>query len=269
MADPMSPEMPITPPFDIVKSDALAGIPHGFFGSSAGSHQFGYGGPGEAEDTRLLRAAAADAILPGAPMAAPHQVHSVNVVTIGKLWPDAPEGRAVADAVVTARTDIVLGIVTADCCPILLADKTAGVVGAAHAGWRGACGSEIDGKHSNVLENTVAAMEALGAKRTAISAVLGPTIAQSSYEVDAAFREHFSGDDDIHFADAPMRAGVERWHFNLPGYVAETLRKSGLVDITDTALDTFANTLNYHSYRRASLNGEANYGRQISAIAAG
>jgi len=269
MADPMSPDTPISPPFDIVTSDALAGVGHGFFGSADGAHQFGYGGPGEAEDTRMLRAAAADAILPGAPMAAPHQVHSPEVVTIGKLWPDAPEGREVADAVVTARTDIVLGIVTADCCPILFSDKTAGVVGAAHAGWRGACGIEVDGKRKNVLENTIVAMEALGAKRTAISAVLGPTIAQSSYEVDAAFREHFGPDDEGHFADAPMREGVERWHFNLPSYVAATLRRSGLVDITDTGLDTFTNTSRYHSYRRAALNGEANYGRQISAIAAG
>ncbi len=264
MADRMSPDEPIIPPFDIALSDALDGVPHGFFGSADDDHQFGYGGPGKAEATRLLRAAAADAILPGAPMAAPHQVHSPEVVTIGKLWPDAPEGRPVADAMVTARTDIVLGIVTADCCPVLLADKDTGIVGAAHAGWRGACGDE----NGNVLENTVAAMEALGAKRAAICAVLGPTIAQPSYEVDTAFRTHFGAHDDIHFANAPMREGVERWHFDLPGYVMATLRRSGLVHITDMGLDTFTNPSRYHSYRRASLNREANYGRQISAIAA-
>ncbi|WP_108789304.1 peptidoglycan editing factor PgeF [Erythrobacter sp. Alg231-14] len=248
--------------FDIERSDALDGVPHGFFGSSTG-HQFGYGGPGDTDETRLIRAVAASAILSGAPMAAPLQVHSPEVVTVGRLWPDAPEGRPVADGVVTARTDVVLGIVTADCCPILFADKKAGIVGAAHAGWRGACGNE----RGNVLENTVAAMEALGANRAAITAVLGPTIAQASYEVDAAFREHFKPEDDAHFAEAPEREGVARWHFNLPAYVVAQLRRCGLVDIADIARDTFANPIQYHSYRRASMGGEPNYGRQISAIA--
>ncbi len=263
MADPMSPDLPVTPNFDIARADALDGVPHGFFGSAGGAHQFGYGGPGEAEDVRHLRSAAADAILHGAPLQAPHQVHSPEVVTLGQLWPDAAEGRPVADAVVTARDDIALGIVTADCAPVLFADREAGVVGAAHAGWRGAVGDE----RGSVLDNTVAAMEALGARRARIVAVVGPTIAQTSYEVDAAFRDNFTVSDDRHFADAPMREGIARWHFDLPGYVSAKLHTLRLAVTTDISRDTYCDNAHYHSYRRAAQNGEPNYGRQISIIA--
>ncbi len=263
MADLMSPDLPVTPNFDIARADALDGVPHGFFGSAGGSHQFGYGGPGEAEDVRHLRSAAADAILHGAPLQAPHQVHSPEVVTLGQLWPDAAEGRPVADAVVTARDDIALGIVTADCAPVLFADREASVVGAAHAGWRGAVGDE----RGSVLDNTVAAMEALGARRTRIIAAVGPTITQASYEVDAVFRENFSNADDRHFTVAPKREGIARWHFDLPGYISAKLLALGLMGVTDIARDTYGDTASYHSYRRAAQNGEPNYGRQISIIA--
>lgn len=259
----MADESGLDVPFDIERAEVLDGVPHGFFGSGGGAHQFGYNGPGEAETVRKVRAAAANEILSGAPMTAPIQVHSPEVVTVGKLWPDAAEGRPVADGVVTARTDIVLGIVTADCCPILFADAEMGVVGAAHAGWRGACGNE----RGNVLENTVQAMEALGAKRSNIAAALGPTIAQSSYEVDAAFREHFTDADDAHFAAAPSRQGIARWHFDLPSYVIGKLRRLDIAKIADLGRDTYCKSDRYHSYRRATLNGDANYGRQISAIA--
>ena len=254
---------PLGTPFDIERADVLGDVPHGFFGSGGGVHQFGYGGPGEAETIRSLRSAAASMILPGAPLAAPHQVHSPEVVVIGKKWPDALRDRPVADAVVTKRTDIVLGIVTADCGPILLADAQAGVVAAAHAGWRGAQCQDRGG----VLENTISAMEAIGATRKNIAAALGPTIAQASYEVDGAFREYFTDGDDAHFATAPMRDGVARWHFDLPGYILEKLRQSGLTDIADLNRDTYAYAGRYHSYRRASQQGEPNYGRQLSAIA--
>jgi YfiH family protein len=259
MADPD----PFDTPFDIERSPLLEGIPHGFFGSRGGVHQFGYGGPGDEQAVRRLRAAAAKAILPGAPLQAPHQVHSPEVVTIAKAWPDAARDRPVADAVVTNRTDVVLGIVTADCAPVLMADRDAQVIAAAHAGWRGAVCAE----RGSVLENTLAAMEGLGARRDRIVAVVGPTIAQSSYEVDAAFREHFTDQDDVHFAAAPMREGVERWHFDLPGYIIARLGRVGVVDAVDLAQDTFSQDQKYHSYRRAALNGEPNYGRQLSTIA--
>lgn len=246
--------------FQIETAPVLAGVPHGFFGSAGGAHQFGFGRPGASEEVAALRAAAARAIRPGGRLAAPHQVHSPDVVTVTEAWPDAPEGRPVADAVVTATPGIVLGIVTADCAPVLLADRTAGVVGAAHAGWRGA--------HGGVLEATVHAMEVLGAKAADIVAAIGPTIAQPSYEVDAAFRANFAPADEAHFAPAPEREGRARWHFDLPGYVAERIRKSGVAQICDLARDTFADPARYHSYRRASLRREADYGRLMSLISA-
>lgn len=245
--------------FQIERHPLLEGVSHGFFGSAGGVHQFGFGGPGDGAEVRMLRAAAAQAILPGGTLAAPHQVHSPDVVTVAEAWDDAAEGRPVADAVVTATPGIVLGIVTADCGPILFADAAAGVIGAAHAGWRGA----VDG----VLENTIAAMEALGARRENTAAVLGPTIAQASYEVDAPFRDRFDASADPFFASAPARERTARWHFDLPGYIMARLAGAGLGKIADTGRDTFSHVERYHSHRRSTQAGEANYGRQISMIA--
>lgn len=247
------------PAFDIARANLLGSVPHAFFGAGGGAHQFGFGGPGEAGDVRRQRAAAAQAVLAGAPLVAPHQVHSPDVLTVDAAWADDPEGRPVADALVTAVPGLVLGIVTADCAPVLFADIEAGVVGAAHAGWRGAQGG--------VLENTIAAMEALGAARASIVAVVGPTIARSSYEVDAAFRAHFEPRDDVHFADAPMREGLARWHFDLPGYILARLSRAGIVRAADIGLDTYALEPQYYSYRRATQADAPNYGRQLSAIA--
>lgn len=245
--------------FQVERSALLDGIPHGFFGSAGGHHQFGFGGPGDAAEVQALRAAAAHVVRGGGRLAAPHQVHSPDVVVVDHAWDDTAEGRPVADAVVTATSGIVLGIVTADCGPIVFADPKAGVIGAAHAGWRGA----VDG----VLENTIAAMETLGACRADIAAVIGPTIAQASYEVDAPFRAQFPAQAARFFAPAPEREGAARWHFNLPGFIADRLAMAGLRKIADTGRDTFCDVARYHSYRRASQAGEANYGRQISMIA--
>ncbi|WP_033376294.1 peptidoglycan editing factor PgeF [Porphyrobacter sp. AAP82] len=245
--------------FQVETHPLLAGVPHGFFGSNGGAHQFGFGGPGEGAEVRALRQAAADAIRPGGILAAPHQVHSPDVVSVAAAWDDCAEGRPVADAVVTATPGIVLGIVTADCAPVVFADPGAGVIGAAHAGWRGA----VDG----VLENTIAAMEALGAARANIAAVLGPTIAQPSYEVDPAFRARFPDDAEPFFAPAAEREGVPRWHFDLPAFIIARLAGAGLSKIADTGRDTFSQVARYHSYRRSTQAGEANYGRQISMIA--
>ena len=245
--------------FQIERHPLLEAVPHGFFGSAGGAHQFGFGGPGDSAEVRTLRAAAAEAILPGGSLAAPHQVHSPDVVTVTRGWADAAQGRPVADAVVTANRGIVLGIVTADCGPVLFADREAGVIGAAHAGWRGA----VDG----VLDNTIAAMEALGAARANIVAVLGPTIAQPSYEVDGPFRARFSAEADRLFAPAPERDGAPRWHFDLPGFIMAQLQRAGLSKIADTGRDTFSHFERYHSHRRSTQACEANYGRQISMIA--
>lgn len=247
--------------FEIERADALAGVPHGFFCHGGGLHQFGYGGPGLAEEVGATRAAAANALVAGAPIVTPHQVHSSDVVTVANAWGDTSEGRPVADAVVTAMHGIVLGIVTADCGPVLFADRQAGVVAAAHAGWRGA--------HGAVLENTIAAMEVLGASRANIAAAIGPTIAQASYEVDAPFRENFTEQDNKHFTIAPDCAGSPRWQFDLPGYITEKLSFCGIEKISDCARDTFSHPERYYSYRRAVSSGEPNYGRQISLIALG
>ncbi len=248
--------------FDIERAPLLEGVAHGFFGSGAanggGEHQFGYGGPGEVAAVRAIRAAAANAIAPGSRVVMPNQVHSPDVLTVDEPWQDTVEGRPVADALVTARPGLAIGIVTADCAPVLFADVEAGVIGAAHAGWRGA--------HGGVLENTVAAMVRLGAQRSRIAAAIGPTIAQPSYEVDAPFRSQFEPSDDRHFMPAPARDGSPRWLFDLPGYVCATLLKSDITRIDDCARDTFGSDERYHSYRRATRGGSSDYGRQIALI---
>ncbi len=242
--------------FDITRADALGRIPHGFFGHANGAHQFGYGGEGDSALIARDRQEAAQALVEGGKLAAPHQVHSPDVVTVGQAWADDPTGRPVGDAVVTSTPGIVLGIVTADCAPVLFADRQAGVVGAAHAGWRGAVGG--------VLENTLTAMEALGAARQNIAAAIGPTISQASYEVDAPFKANFTHEDERHFSVGRD----EHWQFDLPGFVAARLAKSGLKTVQLLDLDTFSLSQRYYSYRRASGRGQANYGRQISMIAA-
>lgn len=245
--------------FQCERHALLDAVPHGFFGSAGGVHQFGFGGPGDGAEVRALRAAATGAILSGGRLAAPHQVHSSAVVTVTQAWADAAEGRPVADAVVTAMPGIVLGIVTADCGPILLADPQAGVIGATHAGWRGA----VDG----VIENTIVAMEALGASRRNMAAVLGPTIAQPSYEVDLPFRDRFPASADRFFVPAAPRNGMRRWHFDLPGFITTRLADADIGKIADLGRDTFSLVARYHSHRRSTQAGEANYGRQISMIA--
>lgn len=178
------------------------------------------------------------------------QVHSATVVVAGDWAHDPPK----ADAIVTDRSDCVIGIVTADCAPVLCGDANAGVIGAAHAGWRGAVGG--------VLENTIVAMEKLGARRENIVAVIGPTIAQKSYEVDEAVRRHF--DEKAHRFFKTGAPG--RWQFDLPGYVADRLRTAEVGAVHDLAEDTYSQPERFYSYRRATHRGEPTGGRQISSI---
>lgn len=213
-----------------LRSGLLAGIPHGF-------------------STR--DGLSADEILPGGVLVKARQVHSPEAVIVTAPWDVAPA----ADALVTDRAGLVLGVVTADCGPVLLADPEAGVVAAVHAGWRGA--------QAGVLENTLAAMERLGAHRENIRAAIGPTIAQASYEVDADFPAHFTVDDEGLFA--PGAPG--RWQFNLPAYIARRLRATGVTRIEDIGLDTYADPARFFSYRRATHQGTPTGGRQTSAIA--
>lgn len=245
---------------DIIRSASLAGFPHGFLGRAGGVSegavaglQMGQGAGDDPERVRENRHRAVAAMLPNGTLVMPYQVHSPDAVVASGPWTD--EDRPHADAVVTSQPGLLLGVVTADCAPILLADAGAGVVAAAHAGWRGAQGG--------VIESTVAAMESLGADRSRIAAAIGPCIAQASYEVDAPFRSHFTEADEGHF-----KAGRQgHWQFDLEAYVCAQLRASGIRRIDPLGLDTYALEERFFSFRRATHRGEVSYGRQASLIA--
>jgi YfiH family protein len=219
-----------------------------------GSLNCGWGSGDERALITENRRRAADAVLPGARIASPHQVHGTVVLEAGD-WPD--DRRPEADGLVTDRPGLLLGILTADCAPLLFADAEARVVGAAHAGWRGALGG--------VAEATIAAMEKLGAQRSRIAAAIGPTIARASYEVDHAFPEPFLAADpqaERFFVDGP--AGKP--HFDLPAYLLHRLGGAGLRQVEALGLDTYGREADFYSFRRATHRGEPSYGRQISLI---
>jgi len=260
---------------EVIHAAALGAIPHGFLGRrggvSSGVHaglNVGWGADDEREAVAENRRRAVAAVLPGAALVTVHQVHSAEAVTVTAPWPDDvhPErllqaasrrARPQADALVTNRPGLLLGVLTADCAPVLLADAQAGVIGAAHAGWKGAL--------AGVTDATIAAMEALGADRTRIAAAIGQCIAQASYEVDAGFVARFGSENARFFA--PGRAGHAQ--FDLEGYVAARLTAAGIATVDRLSLDTYADESRFYSYRRATHRGEADYGRQISLIGLG
>lgn len=184
------------------------------------------------------------------------QIHSADVMTVHEPWDlkDSPK----ADAMVTDRPNIVLGILTADCGPVLFADRQAGVVGAAHAGWKGAIGG--------VLENTIAAMLALGAQRERIEAVLGPCIAQASYEVGPEFYTRFAEENALYATFFVPAKTPGHFLFNLAGFIHHRLLSHGLQDVQLLAMDTYENEAQFFSYRRTTHRAEHDYGRQLSAI---
>jgi YfiH family protein len=251
------------PEVDVVRSGLLA-VPHGFLGRKGGVSEgvcaglnVGLGSGDDRESIAENRRRAIAAVAPGARLVTVHQVHSPNVVVAGD-WPD--EARPHADALVTDRPGVALGILTADCAPVLLADAEAVVVGAAHAGWKGAQGG--------VVEAVVAAMEKLGAYRGRIAAAIGPAIARKSYEVDEAFLRRFAdADPESERFFSPGRAGHHQ--FDLEGYVASRLAEAGVRRVEATGIDTYSDPTRWFSYRRATHRGEADYGRQISLIALG
>ncbi|WP_033920308.1 peptidoglycan editing factor PgeF [Sphingomonas sp. 37zxx] len=248
---------------EVIRAAALEGVRHGFLGrrggASAGIHAGLNVGLGSADDAATVaenRALALAAVAPGARLLTLYQVHSADTVTV--FQPFDEQFRPHADALVTDRPDFALGILTADCAPVLLADTAAGVIGAAHAGWKGALGG--------VTDSTITAMEAIGAKRERIVAAIGPCIARASYEVDDGFRDRFLDSDrenERFFADA--RPGHAR--FDLEGYVAHRLASAGIARIEAMGLDTYADPQRFFSYRRATHAGEPDYGRQIAIIA--
>jgi YfiH family protein len=247
---------------EVIKAKLLGDTPHGFLGRIGGVStgiyaglNVGLGSDDERDAVVENRRRAVDAVLPGATLARVYQIHSPDVVMVtdGKDQDDPPKG----DAMVTDRPGILLGIVTADCVPVLFTDKLASVVGAAHAGWKGAI--------TGVTDSTIAAMEKLGADRSQIVCAIGPCIAQRSYEVDEGFFRRFAEEDAANerfFGDG--KPG--HYQFDIEGYVAARLAAAGIARVECLGEDTYSQPDRFFSYRRSCHLGEPGYGRQISLI---
>ena len=249
----------------------LPGIAHGFFGRAGGVSKGIFDslncGPGSADDRanvienrrRVCAALGGDVQLVTAA-----QIHETDVITVTKPWPigttPAEDTKLIplGDAMVTKERGIALGILTADCAPVLLADAQAGVIGAAHAGWRGAI--------SGVLEAALGAMEALGASRARIAAAIGPCISQPNYEVGPELFARFVAADagNARYFVPSNRAGHHR--FDLESYVADRLARASVADVARLAACTYARDADFFSFRRNTHQGEKEYGREISAI---
>lgn len=248
---------------EALRSRALEGVAHGFLGRRGGVSggvcaglNVGLGSADDREAIRENRRRAVAAVASEAALVTLHQVHSADAIHV--TAPYADEARPKADAMVTDRPGLILGILTADCAPVLLADREAGVVAAAHAGWKGALGG--------VVEATVAEMERRGASRARIAAAVGPCIARRSYEVDEGFLRRFAESDPEN--ERFFGLGREGHHqFDLEGFVLSRLAESGLARIEALGEDTYSQPDRFFSYRRATHRGEPDYGRQISLIA--
>lgn len=250
-----------------IKADALSAlscIDHAYFtrkgGISGGlyaSRNVGLGSH-DAKDAVLENRARCAADLAVAPdrLATVYQIHSPDVVTVDEVW--QPGSGPKADAMVTKRRGVMIGIATADCGPVLFADPKAGVIGAAHAGWRGATGG--------VLENTLTAMEKLGADRANVTATLGPTIAQKSYEVGPEFVAALTAlsVENTRYLIPSARAGHAL--FDLPSYITDRLVAAGVGQAGKLDLDTYDDETRFYSYRRTTHRAEPDYGRLLSAI---
>ena len=250
--------------FLTAESLQIPGLAHGFFTRLGGVSQGVYaslnGGVGSRDDREAVtenRARIAAALgTPPERLAVPFQIHSPDAVAINELWP--PSARPHCDALVTATPGLALGVTGADCGMILFADQRAHVIGAAHAGWKGAL--------TGVVEATVTAMERLGAKRSDIVAALGPCIGHKSYEVGPEFVAAFerTGDDTARYFTPSRRAGHSM--FNLNAYIAERAARAGVGRFEDLRLDTYADERRFFSYRRTTHRKEPDYGRLISVI---
>lgn len=248
---------------EVIRAISLGQLPHGFLGRRGGISvgecaglNVGFGSNDDREAIDGNRRLAVAALLPEAELATVHQVHSPEVVVADRAWPQ--EARPRADGMVTDTPNLLLGILTADCAPVLFADHHAVVVGAAHAGWRGAL--------AGVTDATIEAMEELGARRENIHAAIGPCIAQLNYEVDEGFRGRFmeSEPDNARFF---ITRPAGKPHFDLEAYIVHRLIAAGIGEVEALNLDTCADSDRFFSFRRATHRGEADYGRQLSAIA--
>ncbi len=241
----------------------VRGIAHGFFGRSGGVSKGIYDslncGPGswDARDNVIEnRRRASEALAPGAALVTLYQVHSSQAIRVSAPW---PIGSALpADAMATNVPGIALGILAADCAPVLLADEQARVVGAAHAGWKGA--------RAGVVDAAIVEMEGLGASRERVVAAIGPCISQANYEVGPEFYETFveASPDDARFFTKGVRAN--HYQFDLESYVARRLDDAGVDRIERLSTCTYANEAEFFSFRRNTHGGEKDYGRQLSAI---
>lgn len=253
---------------DRIEATALSGhghIRHGFFTRRGGvsdgiyaSLNCGFGSDDRREAVMENRARVATTMgVEAEAVLTVHQSHSDKARTVAAPW--SPDRAPEADAIVTDRPNIALSILTADCAPVLLADGEAGVIGAAHAGWRGAL--------HGILEAAIGTMQTLGARREHIRAAVGPCIAQASYEVGPEFRDAFcqARDDNTGYFVPSERPG--HYRFDLPGYVRDRLTGNGLAKVELLALDTYACADDFFSFRRNTHEGVRDYGRQISCIA--
>ena len=243
----------------------LDGLQHRFFTRQGGvseglysSLNCGYGSGDQPDNVREnRRRAAATFDLGETDLLTVHQYHSTDVLTVGaERWtsPGAPK----ADALVTDRPGVALGVLAADCAPVLFADGEAQVIGAAHAGWKGALGGVVD--------TTIAAMEKLGARRDRIRAVIGPCIGRDSYEVGPEFPAPFVAQDKANAAFFRPATRMGHFMFDLAGYLVHRLTLAG-VAVSATGHDTLASTDDFFSYRRNTLQGVRDYGRGLSAVA--
>ena len=242
----------------------IAGLAHGFFTREGGVSEgvyaalnCGLGSRDERAHVGENRRRVADRLgVPLAQLVTCHQVHSASAHIATQTWP--PEANPKVDALVTAVPGLAIAVLAADCAPVLFADPDARVVGAAHAGWRGAL--------SGVLEATVAGMERAGARRSSIRAVLGPCIGPDHYEVGPEFEDAFLSNDAAN-ARFFLRDGCNgRARFDLPGYVLDRLGQAGLGAVESATQCTYLNDAQFFSFRRTTHRGEPDYGRQISAI---
>jgi YfiH family protein len=249
----------------LIAHPTLEGVRHGFFTRHGGvgeglyaSLNCGFGAADAPAVVEANRACAMTSLgLPATALVTVHQIHSADVVTVETPWPR--ERNPKADALVTRQAGVCLGVLTADCVPVLFADPAAGVIGAAHAGWKGALGG--------VLAATVEAMCRLGAEVGRVRAAIGPAIQQASYEVGPEFPGRFAERDaaNLRFFQRSARAG--HFMFDLPGFVEHSLTVLGLETVGNVRLDTCADEQRFFSYRRATLRSEPDYGRMLSAIA--
>ena len=249
---------------EIITADSLAPLRHGFFtrrgGASSGVFKglnCGIGSSDQKETVIINRTRVADAMGVAEPdLLGVYQIHSPDVVTVTAPITDRPK----ADALVTDQHGVALSVLTADCQPVLFADHHAQVIGAAHAGWKGALGG--------VLEATVDAMEALGATRENIHAVIGPCISQQAYEVGEEFFEDFIVEDQA-FARFFANGEAGKYQFDLPALGLHRLRQAGVASAEWTRHCTYGDPDRFYSYRRTTHNKEADYGRLIAAITLG